>query len=141
MKNTIFLRNIFALLMIGVLSMSFTFSTTQRQLPAKWEKLGQKVVNHKVDRDVVSVTYKEGKFSKLKLKVLRSGLNMHKMVVHFSNGQTQNVALKKNFSKGGESRVIDINGGRRVIKKVVFYYDAKSVMNKNKAVVVLFGRH
>ena len=41
---------------------------------------------------------------------------------------------------GGESRVIDLEGGHRVIKKVEFWYDAQTTRRGKKSVVRLFGR-
>lgn len=142
MKSIGQLVSLFSLLFLALLACSFTMpSATPVPQPGKWEKLGQKVVRHGLDRDVITVTYREGRFSKLKFKVLRSGLNMHRCVIHFGNGQTQEVALRNNFGPGGESRVIDIKGGRRVIEKVVFWHDSKSLVNRRRATLVLFGRH
>lgn len=63
----------------------------------------------------------------MKIKVLRSALDMHKMVVHFGDGTTQDIELRNNFKAGQESRVIDLAGNRRVITKVVFWYDTKII--------------
>ena len=106
----------------------------------RWEKLGQKKVKYALDRDEIVVTRLEGTFNAVKFKVLRGGINMHKCTIHFGNGEKQTVTLKSNFSRGGESRVIDLKGGNRVIKKVVFWYDTKNYADK-KAVLMLFGRH
>ena len=105
-----------------------------------WEKLGSKKVNYGLDRDEIIVTAAEGRFSKMKLKVKKSAVNMHKLIVHYGNGDSQNVQLKNTIRAGGESRVIDLNGGKRVIKKVVFWYDTKNLANR-KAVVEVWGRH
>ena len=116
-----------------------TSEYTGKVQPRSWEKLGQKKVNRNVDRDEIRVTSSEGRFSKLRLEVKNSGINMHRMVVHFANGRKQEIELRKNIAAGGSTRVIDINGGKRVIKKVVFWYDTKGLIN-NKATVVLWGR-
>ncbi|MDX1683905.1 MAG: DUF2541 family protein [Saprospiraceae bacterium] len=104
-----------------------------------WVKLGSKNVKYSLDRDEIFVTARDGRFSKIKLKIRKGGVNMHKVVVHFGNGETQNVILKKNFSGGSETRAIDLKGGKRVIKKVVFWYDSKNVSVK-KARVELWGK-
>lgn len=106
---------------------------------AGWEKLGSKKVNYGLDRDEINVTILEGRFTKLKLKIRSGGVNMHKVTVHFGNGQKQEVALRNNFRRGSESRVIDLEGGKRVIKKVVFWYDSKNV-SRRRATVELWGR-
>lgn len=109
--------------------------------PPRWEKLGQRKVNHRLDRDEIMVTAKEGRFSAVKLKVKKGGINMHKMVIHFRDGSTQKVNLRNNIPAGGETRVIQLKGKKkRIIKKVVFWYDTKGLANK-KAIVNLWGRH
>lgn len=125
---------------------SFTFAFTppaskniSKNNPPKWQKLGQRKVNRSLDRDEILVTARDGRFSKLRLGVKNSGINMHKMVVHFANGSKQDINLRNNIAAGGTTRVIDISGGRRVIKKVVFWYDTKRIIN-NKAIVELWGR-
>ena len=52
---------------------------------------------------------------------------MHKLVVHYGNGETENIELRNNFSAGSESRVIDL----RVIQKIVFWYDTKNLARGN----------
>ncbi len=115
-------------------------STKTAPVQGQWEQLGTRTVNFGLDRDEISVTAREGFFTALKLKVDRSALNMHKMVIHFGDGSTQDVELKGNFKAGQESRVIDLAGNRRVITKVVFWYDTKNI-RKTRAIVELWGRH
>jgi hypothetical protein len=106
----------------------------------RWEKLGSRNVNYSVDHDEISVTKSEGLFTALKLKITRSALNMHKMVIHFGDGTSQDVELKNNFHAGDESRVIDLPGNKRVISSVEFWYDTKNYKDK-RAEIELWGRH
>jgi hypothetical protein len=135
-----------ALLVVLIAFVSFSFASTPISEPKvdieppRWEKLGQRKVNYGLDRDEIFVTARDGRFSKIKLRVKNGGLNMHRCVIHFANGSKQNVEMRNNLAPGSETRVIDINGGRRVIKKVVFWYDSKNWSQK-KAVVALWGRH
>ncbi len=122
-----------------LLTSLFSFTTTDKS-PQKWEKLGQRKVNFKADRDEIGVGGVEGFFTALQLKVDKGPINMHKMVVHFRNGQTQEIELKNNFVAGDQSRVIDLPGNRRIITKVVLWYDTKDFAD-SKAVVELWGKH
>lgn len=108
--------------------------------PPRWEKLGERNVNFRVDRDEIFVTASEGRFTALKIKVRKGAINLHKMVVHFGDGSEQEVETRNNIAAGGESRVIDLAGNRRVITKVVFVYDTKNFADR-KAEVELWGRH
>jgi hypothetical protein len=122
-----------------VIALSF-LSNIQASAQGRWEELGSRTVSFGLDRDEINVTASEGFFTALKLKVDRSALNMHKMVIHFGDGSTQDVEMRQTFKAGQESRIIDLAGNRRVITKVVFWYDTKNA-RKHRAVVELWGRH
>ncbi|MDP4263162.1 MAG: hypothetical protein Q8941_11600 [Bacteroidota bacterium] len=119
-----------------------SFTTLKDPAPAfsKWEKLGERKVNFKADRDEIGVGRFEGFFDALQVKVKRGPINMFKMVVHFHNGETKEIELRNNFAAGSESRVIDLPGNKRVIDKVVFWYETKGFAD-SKAIVELWGRH
>jgi len=61
------------------------------------------------------------------------------MVVEYGNGSKDNISLKHNFRKGSDTRVIDLEGGKRIIKDITFWYDTKNLSSK-KAKVDVFGK-
>ena len=105
-----------------------------------WERLGQRVVNYGLDKDEIVVTGREGTFKAIKLSFKGGKMNMHKCVIHYANGEKQNVSLKRVYSAGDETRTIDLKGNKRVVSKVVFWYDTKNFARK-KATVALWGLH
>lgn len=108
--------------------------------PPKWERLGSRKVNFGLDVDTIPVGAHEGAFTKVKIEVRGGSLNMHRMVIHFKNGENHEVQLKHNFSKGSGSRIIDLPGNKRIIKSITFHYDTKN-MARSRATVHVFGRH
>ncbi|MDX2360413.1 MAG: DUF2541 family protein [Crocinitomicaceae bacterium] len=110
------------------------------QSNVRWEKLGMRTVDYKLDRDVIPVGAMQGTFSKLKVTINGGAVNMHKMIVHYKNGTEEVITLKHAFTSGSNSRIIDIRGGRRLIQKITFFYDTKN-LSRNKAVINVFGRH
>ncbi|MBL7811686.1 MAG: DUF2541 family protein [Bacteroidetes bacterium] len=106
----------------------------------RWELLGSRVVNYSLDHDEILVTGAEGKFDAVKIKVLRAPLNMRRVVVHFANGTEQDLAIRDNFRAGSESRVIDLTGNDRIIRRISLWYDTKNASRK-KALVEVWGRH
>lgn len=106
----------------------------------EWQKLGSRIVDYKVERDVIPVGAREGGFTKLKVAVKGGAINMHKMIVSYSNGTSETIALRHNFGPNGDSRIIDIAGGKRFIQKITFFYDTKNLA-RNKAIVSIYGRH
>ena len=115
-------------------------SNFELQTSRPWELLGVKKVDYALDRDEVLVTAREGTFTGLKIRVKRSPINLHKIVVHYGNGQVDEIEVRANIRAGGETRVIDLPGNKRVIQKVVFWYDTKNLA-RSKGVVELWGRH
>ncbi len=105
---------------------------------AGWEMLGERTVNYSTDRDTIRVTGAEGVFRKIKLKVLHSGIELIDLKVHFADGSTHDVAVRSFIKAGGETRVIDLPGAVRVIKKVTFVYRTKG-RRPGRGVVRLFG--
>lgn len=125
----------YAIFISTLLLSAVTFSSFDA---ARWTIIGQKEASYGLDRDVLFVKGRDV-FSAVKIKVVDAGLNMIDMDIHFENGQTQHVALQKNFHQGEESRVIDLPGNKRRIEKITFLYDTKGVAH-GKANVIVFGR-
>ncbi len=117
----------------------FTIGHTTLQAQ-RWEDLGSRVVNWGLDKDIIKVTYREGKFNAIKFVVRGGAVNMHRCIVHFENGETQEIALKHHFRRGDDSRVIDLVGNQRFIDRIVFFYDTKN-RSRHRAVVNVWGRH
>lgn len=108
--------------------------------PPRWEKLGQRRVNFSLDRDEILVTAREGSFTALRLHAELAPLNFHRCVVHFANGTTQTFQINQNVRAGQTSRLLDLSGNRRIITKVVFWYDTKN-RARRRGRVELWGRH
>ena len=126
---------------LSVLFSAFLFIslTSFSQKGAQWERLGTRVVNYTLEADDIHVGAKEGGFTKLKVVVTGGALNMHRMVVTYMNGEKDEIELRHNFGKGSGSRIIDLNGGTRLIKDIRFFYDTKNLA-KGKAKVTVFAR-
>lgn len=112
----------------------------QQPQAGEWERLGERVVKKRAEQDTIEVTAREGRFTALKLLIREAAVEMIDMKVHFGNGETQDVPLRATIRAGGESRVIDLSGGGRVISRVVFRYRTLDPRGA-RARVVLFGRH
>lgn len=120
----------------------FQFFSVQlygQETNSEWKILGITTVKDGLDKDEVKVKLGQGQLSTIKIKVRVAPLEMNKFEIQFRNGQKQNVLIRKNFSKGSESRAIDLKGDKRFIKKVIFWYNKKKLTNK-KPLVVLIGK-
>lgn len=137
----------FRISMILGLSLIFVFGSgftsmeaPEDAFPPRWERLGKRKVNFGLDKDEIYVTAREGRFTAVKLMVKNSPVNLHKAVIHFRNGSKQVINVRKTLPSGGSTRVVDIQGRKRIIQKVVFWYDTKGIA-RGKSVVELWGRH
>ena len=130
------------ILIAGFTSLTaFTDHKTERP-PNNWVKLGMRTVDMKADHDVIMVTAHDGFFTKLKFKILKAPLYIKNARVVFGNGNDKNIVFNKRFPQGSETRVIDLPGNKRIIKKIVFNYKtAKTGHGNGKAIVVAWGRH
>jgi hypothetical protein len=105
-----------------------------------WVKLGERTVDDRVERDVIEVTSNRGSFTAIRLEVRKHGVRFYDLKVVFGDGTVQDVALQTVIMAGGETRVIDLRGGARVIRRVEFTYQARTIGAGNKALIRLFGR-
>lgn len=105
-----------------------------------WEKLGTKVVDMKADHDVLMVTHHEGFYKKVKFVIRKAPIYLKNINIIFGNGENKNVVFNKRFNAGTTTRIIDLPGNKRIIKKIKFNY--KTINNgKGKAVLVAWGKH
>lgn len=115
---------------------AMSFSTLETK---PWELLDSRKINYGIDRDEILVTRADGVFSAIQLRIKRSPINMHKLAIHYGNGEVDEIDLRESFRAGSMSRVIDLPGNKRVIRKVVMWYDTKNISN-GKGVVEVWGR-
>jgi hypothetical protein len=104
-----------------------------------WRVLGTTQAKFTADHDVIIVAGPYDFFRKLKFKVTDAPLNLQRIVVRYDDGGLpEKIDVRYNIPQGGESRVIDLKGGKRKLKSVEFWYDTKGIL-KGRADVTLFG--
>lgn len=105
---------------------------------AGWHKIAETTVDFNKERDEVSVLISD-KFAFLKFKVLDASINLTKMEVYFENNEKQDIGINMPLKPEGESRIIELNGGERSIKKIAFEYKTISNNKDEKAKVQIWG--
>jgi len=105
-----------------------------------WKLLGRTQANHTADHDAILIAGPYDYFRALKFKVTNAPLVLQRMLVRFDDGGLpENIDVRSQIPKGGESRVIELKGGRRKLKSVEFWYETKGLLG-GKADVTLFGQ-
>ena len=132
-------RRIFLTAAAGILAAAVLSAPAQAIGPG-WEFLGSRQVNWLIDRDTIHVGAARGTFRKIRLKVRGNGLFMHHLKVTFGNGAVQHIPVRFHFAQGTTTRVIDLRGYNRNIRRVTMTY-SKPWNGKGPTTVKLFGRH
>jgi hypothetical protein len=87
-----------------------------------WDKLGERWVDGAVDKDVIAVTAKEGRYQKIMIVVEKSTVDLYDIDITFGDSSHFSPGTRLTFGPNSTSRVIDLPGGERVIRKVEFKY-------------------
>jgi hypothetical protein len=135
------IKSLAAVLVVIALS-SFTMTATtyppgKACHPAAWHYIGDKWADYGVDRDVLVVTGNDI-YSKIKIKITDAPLHIMDMDIVFENGEQINVPLKNRFRQGQESRVIDLPGANRRLKRIELVYSTVG-RARGKARIALWG--
>lgn len=116
----------------------FLFASVTVSAQGGWRFIADKMVGFGVDHDVIVTGNTNDDFRKLKIRVTDGPLKMYDMKVYFDNGSVQDVSIRAHIRQGGESRVIDLDGGLRHISRIEFWYETKGFL-KGRARVALWG--
>lgn len=103
-----------------------------------WRKIGETSVNFELEHEemMIDTNYK---YTALKFRVLETAIDLQSMEIYYVNGDKQAVVLIETIQSPIESRVIELNGGERKIKKVVFEYKSYPNPKNQFAKVELYG--
>ena len=135
MKANRIMGFIVALLVVGFTANAQSANQTYKD----WQPLGTRVVDYTIDHDVIQVNNTET-FTAVKVGVKNGIVKVHKATVHFKNGETQEITLPDELTKGNDGKVIDLVGNKRAIDKITFWYDTKGSMKDEKAVIELWAK-
>src|SRR5262245_57550498 len=69
----------------------------------RWDKLGERWVDRRADRDVIVVGRRDGRFRRLQLVVEHSALEMFDVVVTFGDGSTWSPNTRLLFNRNTRS--------------------------------------
>lgn len=105
---------------------------------AGWHKIAETVANLKMDRDEVLVTGADH-FKSIKLRVTDAPVEITDLTVVFENEQKQEIEVRNLIKAGDHTRVIDLDGQNRAIKKVIIKYKTVPTGENDKARIEIWG--
>ena len=103
-----------------------------------WHKIGETHVDFKTETDEIAVIGAD-KFGYIKIKVTGAPIHLESFDIYFESGNKQNVKIGKEIKTPGESRSVQLEGGERSIKKIIFVYHTVPNSKDKKAHVELWG--
>jgi len=104
-----------------------------------WNRMGQREVSFRAERDVIS-GLGEGRVRRILLVVKNADLEMFDVRVIFGNGETFSPATRLYFGEDTRSRVIDLPGDARIIRRIEFAYRSVRGGGDGRALVEVYGR-
>jgi hypothetical protein len=130
-----------AFIAILLLSAQDTFAQRHRgKIKGDWEELGSRIITKGADHDVIEMNRRDGTFTKLKFRIVKSRVHVDNIKVVFQNGDVENIRIDRNFSVGEWSSVIDLVGNKRFIDKIIFNYHTKFFAD-GKGKIIVFGKY
>jgi hypothetical protein len=103
-----------------------------------WHKIGETTVDFKKEKDEVMVIGAK-RFASVKFKVTDAPVDFIDMEIIYDNDQVHKVNVNSPVQINSESRVIDLKGQERDIKKIVFVYKTLPNRKDDKAHVEIWG--
>jgi hypothetical protein len=101
-----------------------------------WEELGCQSVGFIVDRDVIKVGRREGRFKAIKLGVFGNSVFITDLKVVYANGEPDHLEVRSEIRQGGETRPLDLKGRERSIDRIEMIYRSKPSFKGNAKVCV-----
>lgn len=102
-----------------------------------WDFLGDAQIDRTRDHDRILVTRRDGIFHTIQLRVCGDPIFLDRVVVHFEDGTTEELAVGDRIWPGGRNRIMGLSGKPHMVESVeVWYY--KEPWDHNPR-VILYG--
>lgn len=102
-----------------------------------WVQLGKEKVNSRMERDEIRAASK-GFVKQVVIEVRGAAVYFESVAVHLGDGEVVDLPIRSIVKAGERTRVIDLPGKARLIRKVVFVH--QKLRDAGKAEVILWGR-
>lgn len=123
----------------GLFLFMFSLGAAPRgQAEGRGEYLGEANVDGQADHDNISVTGSRGAFRAIQIRVAKAPIEFDRVVIHYANGNSEPIEIRSTIPAGGQTRVIDLPGERRIIQSVEFWY-ARARPGSRQPKVRVFG--
>jgi hypothetical protein len=112
-------KSILPLLVLFLVAASFTPAHARR---ARMVCLGNAHVDGAVDHDSIKVGRGDGTYRAIQLRISGGAVNFDRVIVRYGNGTMEEIQVRNRIPDGGQTRIIDLPGDRRIIQSVDIWY-------------------
>ncbi|MBL8789331.1 MAG: hypothetical protein JNM45_02465 [Rhizobiales bacterium] len=102
-----------------------------------WDKIGSKNIGHGGDRDV-AIAHGLEHHRQFRMCVRGSGVHVRDLDLRFANGGHQDISVQSHLGNGACTRVVDLKGNDRNIRKIAVRYER--LRKGNKATATFWAR-
>jgi hypothetical protein len=117
------------------LVLSSTLSVPARGLT--WNFLGNKKIDGTRDHEKIEIRRQSGSFQAIQLRVTGNAIFFDRVVVHFGDGKSEELAVSGRVWPEGTAKVIALSGEGRVVESVDLWYYTERW--ENSPTVTLYG--
>lgn len=107
--------------------------------PAEWVQLGCRDVDLNVDRDVVEVSRRDGRFTAIRLRAIGNAVQMIDLKVLYGNGEPDDIRVRGRIPQGGSTGPLDLRGHDRSIDRIQMVY-ARVPNFRGRAAICVDGK-
>jgi len=136
------MKKLAIIMMLAFAICHYTLSAQQPELVLSdktgWHKIGETTVDFTKESDFISVIGAD-RFASLQFKVTEAPINLISVEVYFESGDSQKIEINMPIKVAGESKLIDLNGGERNLKKIKFVYKTLPNIKNQKSQVEIWG--
>lgn len=90
----------------------------------RWEMLGCQQVGLAMDRDVIRVGRREGRFRAIRLEVAGNDVQIESLTVVYGNGERDQLPVRAFVRQGTQTAPLDLRGRERAIERIELIYRA-----------------
>jgi hypothetical protein len=113
------------------------FCTSLYAQRGQWTYLGDAHVDGMQDHDSIKVGRAAGAYRAIQLRISGGAINFERVIVRYGNGTQEEISIRSRIPDGGQTRVIDLPGERRMIQSVDLWYGKDKWSRRPK--VSLYG--
>lgn len=94
----------------------------ERRGQGVWEKLGDLRVSPRIEREIIRVNPRDGRFGRVGIKAFDSDIEVVELTLRYGNNEVERIAVNQVVKAGTSLPPVDMRGGERRLREVEVAY-------------------